>query len=72
MEAQREWEHTIAVDPKNARALYNLGFMYQDAGRTEDAGKMYCRFVSSAGDSFPSEKAVAAKSIETMGTKCQD
>ncbi len=43
-EAAAELEKALALDPENTTALYQLGLLYRDLGRSEDSGKMLRRF----------------------------
>jgi Flp pilus assembly protein TadD len=35
------WESSVALSPWNARGHNNLGYAYQEAGRSEDARREY-------------------------------
>jgi tetratricopeptide (TPR) repeat protein len=72
LEAQKEWEYTTTIAPTHARALYNLGLLYQQADRLNDGLTMFCRFVAASGNQFQVEVTAARQAIETHKFKCQN
>jgi TolB-like protein/Flp pilus assembly protein TadD/class 3 adenylate cyclase len=61
-ESVANFEKSVALDPKNAGCLYNLGFSYIALNRYETAEEMFDRALEVAPDSFSSRalKAVIA------------
>lgn len=68
--ARGAWEEALVVDSRHARTLYNLATLYQLEGFGKEATVLFCRFLSAAGNQFPTEKLAAEKIIAQGGSGC--
>jgi tetratricopeptide (TPR) repeat protein len=48
--AMAQWEQVIEIDPTHANAHKNLGIVYQEAGRYDEAIQMYSQYLDLAPD----------------------